>query len=578
MESSLHKIWKLNVSIAVKYLFLMLISTLLIFPGCKTKENPAPEALFPTMTSIAISGEKTTFDVTVGFSEGVYGTSLQSGDLNEDSFNVTSSNGVATLVNYVVTHSAGQKNCKIRVVFNKETNGSEQITISPRNAKSIYNYQGRAMDADQWRAISTSGIEHQIITVKDTGEGTGTKTWTSNNDYLLDGFVFVNEGQTLTIEPGTIIKGKAGQGVNASALIVARGARIFAEGTAEQPIIFTSEDDNLNGSVLDLENGLWGGVIILGRATMNASSGEGHIEGIPSTEQRGIYGGNDDSDDSGIFKYVSIRHGGTDIGDGNEINGLTLGAVGSKTVIEFVEVFSNNDDGVEIFGGAAQLKNILVAFCGDDSFDYDLGYHGKGQFWLAVQGFGLGDKLGEHDGGYNDADNQPYSAPEIFNATYTGLEQGYGKRVISFRTNSGGHYTNSIFYHQAYGIDLELEKTLCSFDRFQSGDLTLENNIFYGISFYPLIGVMAGEGLTEQEINDADSELSNYFTIAGNTISDPGFTLDGLTFKLIPTKDVSENMGDYPNDGWFEQADYKGAFKPGENWAAGWTLFSKYMN
>lgn len=573
MKLKTHFCWHRNLIPVIVFLVTLVLST-----GCKKDNGSSPEPQFPVMTTISLSGEKTTFDVTVGFNQGVYSSPIQSGDLNEDSFLVTSSKGSASLINFVVTHSAGQKNCKIRVVFDKETDGSEIITIAPINGKSIYNKLGRAMDASQWRAISTAGVEHQIITVKDNGNGTGTTTWTANNDYILDGFVFVNDGQVLTIEPGTVIKGKAGQAENASALIVATGGKIYAEGTAAQPIIFTAEDDDLNGSVGDMETGLWGGLFLLGKATLNTTTGTGQIEGIPVSEARGLYGGTNDGDDSGILRYVSIRHGGTDIGEGNEVNGLTLGAVGSQTIIEYVEVFSNNDDGVEFFGGAARLKHILVAFCGDDSFDYDLGYHGKGQFWVAVQGFGMGDKLGEHDGGYNSANNMPFSEPQIFNATYTGLAPGYGKRVLSFRTNAAGHYANSIFYHQAYGIDIELENTECSYNRFEAGDLTIDHNIFYSINFYPLIGVMAGEGVSEQEITDANNMLNNYFTEAGNSIVDPGFTLDGLTFQVIPTKDVSENMGAYPADDWFEAVNYKGAFEPENNWAAGWSLFSKYMN
>ena len=127
-----------------------------------------------------------------------------------------------------------------------------------------------------------------------------------NNIYILNGFVFVNDGQTLTIEKGTIIKGKAGQGENASALIVAMGGKIMAEGTADLPIIFTAEADDLQGSVPDLDNGLWGGIIILGKANLNTSSVPQQIEGIPTNEPRGAYGGTNDGDDSGILKYVSI--------------------------------------------------------------------------------------------------------------------------------------------------------------------------------------------------------------------------------------------------------------------------------
>lgn len=565
-----------------KYL-LSLISVLVfisivVMTGCKKDEPGTPDSSNPKFSSISIEGSGTAYTVVVGFNQGVYRTPEKAGDLNDQSFMVSSGKGVATIVSYSVTHSAGQKSASIRVVFDQDANGEEIIEVTPRDANSIFNGDGRAIASSEIRSISTAGIEHQIITVKDDGNGTGTTTWTANNIYILDGLVYVNEGQELTIEAGTVIKGKAGQGEEASALIVARGGKIYAVGTADEPIIFTSESDDLNGSVGDLDSGLWGGVIILGAATLNTIPGEQQIEGIPTTEIRGVYGGNDDNDDSGVFKYVSIRHGGTDIGEGNEINGLTLGGVGSSTVIEFVEVFANKDDGIEIFGGTPRLQHIVAAFCGDDLFDYDQGFRGKGQFWAGVQGFNRGDRVGEHDGGTEPEDGQPYANPDIFNATYVGLPTGAGRRVITFRDNAGGHYANSIFYQQAFGIDIELLKTTSSYNRFEEGELSVKNNMFHLVDDTALIRVAAGDGVSDSEANEANAVLSNYFTEANNEIKDPGFTLDGLTFDIIPSKNVSENLAEYPADGWMKTVSYKGAFDPNENWAEGWTLFSKYMN
>jgi len=546
--------------------------------GSCDKNNAEPDPSLPEMTSISITGQGITFDVAVGFNQGVFRFANHSGDLNDESFRVSSTGGIASMVNYVVTQTAGQKSATIRVVYSGEVNGEEIINVIPKDGASIFNKDGRAMLATDSKSISTAGVVHDIITIKDDGNGTGTATWSANNIYILDGFVFVNEGQTLTIEAGTIIKAKAGQGEHASALIVARGGKIQAEGTAEHPIIFTAEADDLNGSVSDLETGLWGGVIILGYGKLNTVPGEQQIEGIPVSEQRGVYGGADDEDDSGVFRYISIRHGGTDIGEGNEINGLTLGGIGSKTLIEFVEVFANKDDGIEIFGGAAQLKNIVVAFCGDDSYDYDQGYHGKGQFWVAVQGFNRGDRLGENDGGTDPVTGTPYAIPVIYNTTYVGLPPGASRRMMTFQDNAGGHFANSIFYQQAFGVDIELLTGACCYTRFQGGELTLKNNIFYLISHQPWLEVSAGEGVSEQEKNDANENLSSYFTQAGNEITDPGFTLNGLTFDVIPSKNVSDNLAAYPGDGWFQHVNYKGAFNPDGNWAEGWTLFSKYMN
>ena len=216
--------------------------------------------------------------------------------------------------------------------------------------------------------LASGAFAQSTVTVTDD-DINGDVTWTANNTYVLDGFVFVEDGETLTIEPGTVIKGKPGQAENSSALIIAQGGKIYANGTPSKPIIFTAEADNLNGNLPLDTRGLWGGVIVLGKAGINTATGVGQIEGIPSTEPRGAYGGNDDTDNSGVIRYVSIRYGGTDIGEGNEINGLTMAGVGSGTRIEYVEVFNNKDDGFEWFGGTVNCKYLVSAFNGDDAFD-----------------------------------------------------------------------------------------------------------------------------------------------------------------------------------------------------------------
>jgi len=228
--------------------------------------------------------------------------------------------------------------------------------------------------------------EYDVTTsnVVKTGGITADETWTSDNVYQLNGRVFVDNGATLTIEAGTIIKGAEGTGNNASALIVARGSKIVANGTATAPIIFTSILDNIQpgelaGTNLDENDaGKWGGIIILGNAPTSADAGdtETQIEGIPATEIYGAYGGNDAADNSGTLNYVSIRHGGALIGAGNEINGLTLGGVGNGTVINNVEVIANLDDGIEFFGGTVNVNNALVGYQGDDGIDIDMNYSG----------------------------------------------------------------------------------------------------------------------------------------------------------------------------------------------------------
>ena len=217
-----------------------------------------------------------------------------------------------------------------------------------------------------------------------TGSITGTETWTSSNIYILNQKVVVQDGATLTIQPGTIIKGSTGAGSLASALVVARGGTLMAEGTASQPIIMTSASDNITvgqtmGTNLDQnDRGLWGGLVVLGKAPCSFSGDVDaiQIEGIPAEDTWGLYGGSNPSDNSGVIKYVSIRHGGALIGEGNEINGLTLGGVGTGTEIDNVEVVANVDDGIEFFGGTVNASNLFVWAQGDDAIDIDQAYSG----------------------------------------------------------------------------------------------------------------------------------------------------------------------------------------------------------
>ncbi|MFD0835022.1 hypothetical protein ACFQ0I_04550 [Mariniflexile aquimaris] len=231
-------------------------------------------------------------------------------------------------------------------------------------------------------------------TITKAGLITANETWTADNIYVLSGKVVVNEGVTLTIEPGTIIKGAEGQGSLASALVIDQGGKIMAEGTADKPIIFTSVLDNITvgqkkGSNLTIANvGLWGGVIVLGKAPISVSGDleTKQIEGIPATDSFGQYGGSIANDNSGVLKYISIRHGGITIGSDNEINGLTLGGVGSGTTIDHIEVVANQDDAIEWFGGTVNVTNVVTYAQGDDAIDADEAWSGTLDNALVIMG------------------------------------------------------------------------------------------------------------------------------------------------------------------------------------------------
>jgi hypothetical protein len=436
-------------------------------------------------------------------------------------------------------------------------------------------------------ALIAAPAQSETIQVFDADIAPGSNVvWTAGNEYVLNGFVFVDAGASLTIEPGTVVKGKPGVAENASALIVAKGGRIFANGTAAAPIVFTAEADDVSDAFdLPLDTrGLWGGVIMLGNASLNSSPGVSAIEGIPTTEPRGEYGGTDDNDNSGVFRYVSIRYGGSDIGAGNEINGLTMGGVGRNTVIEYVEVFNNQDDGFEWFGGTVNTKYLVSAFNGDDSFDIDEGWRGKNQFWFVIQAEDIGDRAGEHDGGTDPEDGMPYAAPVIYNATFIGSGVGASNpdnpEVFLMRDNFGGSYYNSLFTDfVGDGVNIEdLASGEDSRARLDEGTLNLANNLWWGFGAgNDIAGVAKCSGACDDESWVADHLLAN-----NNRIEDPllrgisRIANNGLDPRpLLNSPALSGSRT--PEDPFFTPTAYVGAFGPSDRdlWIAGWTFLSQ---
>jgi len=342
-----------------------------------------------------------------------------------------------------------------------------------------WTFYSRLVTGETTSAPITLG-NNVTVTDADMLAAGNTVNWTSDNTYVLDGFVFVNDGQTLNIEAGTVIQGKPGEDVNASALVVARGGKINANGTASQPIIFTYEGDQ--GGTPATLRGQWGGLILLGKASLNSTPGESAIEGIPTNETRGLYGGTDDADNSGSLRYISIRHGGTNIGADNEINGLTLGGVGSGTILEYIEIVGNKDDAIEWFGGTARGNHLISAYCADDGLDYDEGFRGINQFVIVHQDPTPdgADRGGEHDGGTDPETGTPYATPIFCNVTSIGNPDS---RTLTFRDNAGGEYHNSIFVNYGKGVDIEdlSSQDQDSYKMWENGLLKLENNVFFNI-------------------------------------------------------------------------------------------------
>ncbi len=357
----------------------------------------------------------------------------------------------------------------------------------------------------------------------------------SNDEiHVISGKVVVEAGATLTIDAGTIIKGEQGSGSSASALIVARGGKIIAEGTADNPIIFTSTLDNIAlgetaGTNLDeTDNQKWGGLIILGRAPISAADGdtESLIEGLPGDEEYGLYGGDDPADNSGILRYVSVRHGGAEIGEGNEINGITLGGVGTGTLIENVEVTANLDDGIEFFGGTVNVTNAIVTWQGDDAIDIDQNYAGTiNNFYIGHGGDDTDEAL-EIDG--PESTTYTDGAFTLLNGTCVAYDQ--------LKTFPGDYKSKSIgltrgICFKGYSTDL---KVRCSFDpdadcleksdshtNFVEGRLSFENNMFDGTA--NLITIYSDDDPGEEDCfnavaTDYNSAAISQMTTDGNTI------------------------------------------------------------
>ncbi len=262
-------------------------------------------------------------------------------------------------------------------------------------------------------------------------------TWTSNNVYQLNGLIYVSNNATLTIEPGTVIRGNAG---NAS-LIVTRGAKLKAEGTQCNPIVFTS-----NQALGSRTPGAWGGVMILGKAKHNLGINN-IIEGLDLEDPRNYHGGTEDDDNSGILKYVRIEYSGFTLSANNEINGLTLGSVGTGTTLDYIQVTHGDDDAFECFGGSVNAKHLVAYKTKDDDFDTDNGYSGTVQYALGIKDPNVSD-VSQSEGFESDnsatgiAGQLPKTSAKFYNVTQIG-----GFRCAS-NADASGVAPTALFQHR----------------------------------------------------------------------------------------------------------------------------------
>jgi len=376
-------------------------------------------------------------------------------------------------------------------------------------------YKGAFGTADwtsSWTNFDPKTTAYAAATETLTGTISANLTLDAAKVYLLKGFVYVPDGITLTIPAGTVIRGDQD---SKGSLIITRGGKIKAEGTAAKPIVFTS-----NKAVGSRAPGDWGGIIILGKAVNNIPGGTGLIEG-GLTEPFGNHGGTDNADNSGILKYVRVEFPGIAFMPNNEINGITFGSVGSGTTVDYVQVSFSGDDSFEWFGGAVNAKHLVSIANVDDVFDFDNGFSGKLQFLVAQRDPKLADQAGqsngiEADNSEKDFSSTPRTRPVISNLTLIGpgntsvdVKHEYANL---WRRGSKMILANSVFIGFRYGIDIRDKETG---DALTDATSLIKNNIYQ--SFTSGKDVVA-DGSTPSFAN-ADL-LKTYLTSKGNQIID----------------------------------------------------------
>lgn len=443
----------------------------------------------------------------------------------------------------------------------------------------VTDMQGTAKTATANGNITVTATPKPTVTV-DVALSAST-TWTADKFYLLKGNIYVQSGVELTIQPGTIILGDK---VTKGSLIVSRGAKIHAVGTAAAPIIFTS-----NAPKNFRNYGDWGGVVLLGKAPNNQSASQ-TIEGISAaTGDNGLYGGTTEDDNSGEFQYCRIEFAGIALSTDNELNGLTFGSVGSATKVDHVQVSYSGDDSYEWFGGSVKVDH-LVAYRGwDDEFDTDFGFHGQGQFLVSFRDPNIADKSGsngfESDNNAQGDDKLPLTSAQFSNVTFFG-PYSYGalsggaiassaisanyKRGAHIRRNSALQVYNTLFIGaNVDGVFFENTNAAAIFKGNYIGRITgaakptptpKGTNPYDDSNF-------ATDNLIESPLNKVDLSASfAAFTAAAPvaSLTTPNPLLASGSQFLTGAVNVPSNL---------TQVTYKGAFDATTNWATGWTNY-----
>ena len=384
-------------------------------------------------------------------------------------------------------------------------------------------------------------------------------------DTGADGQLAGGDEATLTISPGVILFGADGD----DHLVINRGSKIEAEGSASAPIIFTSQNDLERRAADPTDDGgsaigEWGGLVLLGQAPINRCDTAGATPGTNDCQNavegvqnpNAIYGGSDPNDDSGTLKYVQVRFAGEELASGNELNGISFGGVGANTEIDFVQVHNNSDDGVEMFGGTANMKHIVLTGNDDDSFDTDNGFQGMIQYGVVIQRADGGDNMVEASSVAPGA--VPASNATFSNFTFVNLGNTSGNGL---RLNSGtiGTYLNGVV----------LEPNQCLRYETSAGDGTAGFTAGADPAFQSVL-FDCGNGLARDDTA----------TAAAAVAADPNNVVGGssLYSAVLPgANEAAMTVTDPTAFGsFFESTTYVGAFDQSatetNNWAAGWTF------
>ncbi|HJL17812.1 MAG TPA: hypothetical protein RMH99_19260 [Sandaracinaceae bacterium LLY-WYZ-13_1] len=349
---------------------------------------------------------------------------------------------------------------------------------------------------DGWTDFPTDGgadCDPSSGTTVDSDVTTDT-TW--SGCVVMQGKIFVTDGATLTIDPGTIVLGEDAAG-DAAALLVTRGSQLQANGTATDPIVFTSAVPTGSRATGD-----WAGVALLGASTTNdgectgsaADCSDGflqdRIEGIDPSDDRGLYGGTEEDSSCGSLQYVRIEYAGREFSPDNELNGLTLGACGSGTTLSYIQVHRGKDDGIEFFGGTASLDHIVISGASDDSLDFDEGWRGNGQFIIIHQFDGIGDRGIESDNLGANESAEPRTRPNLWNVTMIG---GGGHQVAMHREGMQGIMGNFVVTGHEAALDVRAS-TADPGTSWDDGDFRIRDSYYYDV------GDFAQEDLDEAAV------------------------------------------------------------------------------